>query len=194
MLPLFHFSHAALSSATICGSSFRKVVFLAHVPGEVIKLPAALPLRFKIAPVHQFPLPPADGLLRAEVASRVLLCGAVVASPVKCRRRFTPSASGPGSAPATAPAVGRMSSAIPAGHRSCPRVLCQARKRRRDADAAFDRLALVAAQGSVDAGVVGEEGFAARAAVVAEEEDQGVLVLPRFAKLAMTRPTRRPVR
>src|SRR5262249_36173300 len=45
---------------------FREVVLLTNVLREVIKLPAALPLRFKIAPVHEFPLPPPDGLLRAE--------------------------------------------------------------------------------------------------------------------------------
>src|SRR5262249_46765768 len=58
------------------------------------------------------------------------------------------------------------------------------------ADAAFERLAFVPAQRPVDAGVVGEEGLAARTAVVAEEEDQRVLVLSRFAEMGRDTPDR----
>ena len=60
---------------------------------------------------------------------------------------------------------------------------------KRDPNAPFERLGFVAAQGSIHAGVIGRERFVARAAVVAEKEDQRVFVASRFcADASMTRP------
>ena len=56
------------------------------------------------------------------------------------------------------------------------------------ADAAFKRLTLVAAERGVYAGVVGEVGFTPGTAVVADEEDEGVLVGAGFAEVVRDTP------
>ena len=148
----------------------------ANVFREIEELPAALALGVEVARVHEFPVALTNGLLRAKApGERGVGYGFILALQVRNQIhtfddiRLLGASEGTGGREEVQ-GRDRMIVRRTGGEFAWPG------GEERNADAALKGLAFVAAERGVHAGVIGEVGLMSRATVVADEQDEGILV------------------